>query len=78
MPVVANDNPLRSKWGFHDEFVFGYSGNLGRAHEFATVLKAAEILRNNSRVIFLFVGGGTSSVSWPKPSNDADLQVLDS
>jgi len=41
-----------------DKFVLGYSGNLGRAHEFATVLGAAERLRNEPRVAFLMIGGG--------------------
>src|SRR5262249_55184239 len=36
----------------------GYSGNLGRAHEFDTVLAAAEELRANSRILFLLIGGG--------------------
>ena len=41
-----------------DKFVVGYSGNLGRAHEFETVLAAAERLRDNPDIIFLFIGGG--------------------
>ena len=41
-----------------DKFVLGYSGNLGRAHEFATVLAAAEQLRSEPRVAFLMIGGG--------------------
>ena len=31
-------NPLRREWGLEGKFVVGYSGNLGRVHEFATVL----------------------------------------
>jgi glycosyltransferase involved in cell wall biosynthesis len=57
--LVANaDNPLRRQWGLTDKFVVGYSGNLGRAHEFTTVLGAAEQLRNEPRVAFLMIGGG--------------------
>jgi glycosyltransferase involved in cell wall biosynthesis len=41
-----------------DKFVLGYSGNLGRAHEFATVLAAAERLRDEPRIAFLMIGGG--------------------
>ena len=41
-----------------DKFVFGYSGNLGRAHEFDTVLAAAELLREHPRIVFLMIGGG--------------------
>ncbi len=56
--VAPADNPLRQEWNLADKFVFGYSGNLGRAHDFATVLAAAEQLRNEPRVAFLMIGGG--------------------
>ena len=58
VPVPAVENPLRRDWGLEGKFVVGYSGNLGRAHEFDTVLTAAERLKDNSSVIFLFIGGG--------------------
>ena len=57
-PVPQAENSLRRVWGLQDKFVFGYSGNLGRAHEFATVLAAAERLRDDPRVVFLMIGGG--------------------
>lgn len=56
--VLPLDNPLRRSWGLDDRFVVGYSGNLGRGHEFATILGAAERLRNEPRIVFLFIGGG--------------------
>jgi colanic acid biosynthesis glycosyl transferase WcaI len=52
------DNPLRQQWGLEGKFVVGYSGNLGRAHEFDTLLAAAERLRGRPDIIFLFIGGG--------------------
>lgn len=58
LPVSPSDNPLRHDWGLENKFVIGYSGNLGRAHEFDTILAAAERLRNNSNIVFVFVGGG--------------------
>jgi glycosyltransferase involved in cell wall biosynthesis len=58
-PAVAhNDNPLRRAWHLTDKFVVGYSGNLGRAHDYATVLAAAEQLRDDPRIVFLTIGGG--------------------
>ena len=56
--VAPADNPLRREWNLADKFVIGYSGNLGRAHEFETVLAAAERLRDEPRVAFLMIGGG--------------------
>jgi glycosyltransferase involved in cell wall biosynthesis len=57
-PVGHDRNPLRREWGLEHNFVVGYSGNLGRAHEFHTVISAAERLRNDPRIVFLFIGGG--------------------
>ena len=57
-PVAPMENPLRQAWGLEGKFVLGYSGNLGRAHEFDTVLAAAERLRKDTRTVFLMIGGG--------------------
>jgi len=59
-PIAPGDNGLRREWGFDNaaDFVIGYSGNFGRAHEFATVLEAAEHLRDDPHIRFLLVGGG--------------------
>lgn len=57
-PVAQADNPLRNAWHLTGKFVVGYSGNLGRAHDFETVLAAAEMLRNEARIVFLMIGGG--------------------
>jgi colanic acid biosynthesis glycosyl transferase WcaI len=55
-PPIAN--PLRGEWSLAQKFVVGYSGNFGRAHDFATVLDAAAALRDLCDVHFLFVGSG--------------------
>lgn len=60
-PIDRLDNPLRAEWGLRDKFVVGYSGNLGRAHEFTTLLETAELLRDEDDVVFLFIGGGALS-----------------
>jgi glycosyltransferase involved in cell wall biosynthesis len=58
-PVAPSENPLRQAWCLGaSQFVLGYSGNLGRAHDFATVLAAAERLREEPRFVFLMIGGG--------------------
>ena len=58
VPIGAASNPLRTQWHLQDKFVVGYSGNLGRAHEFDTILAASEHFRNDPNIIFLFIGGG--------------------
>jgi colanic acid biosynthesis glycosyl transferase WcaI len=57
-PVLPNSNSLRLNWGLSGKFVVMYSGNMGRAHEFETILDAAALLQSDARFVFLFVGGG--------------------
>jgi len=58
-PVAAADNPLRREWGLADKFVVCYSGNMGRVHEFETILGAAERLTAGAGPnAFLFIGDG--------------------
>lgn len=60
-PLSSSDS-ARAEWGLAtNDFVVGYSGNLGRAHEVDTVLGAAHRLRDRPQVKFVFVGGGHHS-----------------
>jgi len=61
VPVDAAINPLRAQWHLQDKFVIGYSGNLGRAHEFDTILAASKRFKNDPKIIFLFIGSGHRS-----------------
>ncbi|MCU1245162.1 MAG: putative colanic acid biosynthesis glycosyl transferase [Acidobacteria bacterium] len=54
-PVARETNPLRSEWALGDRFVAGYSGNLGRAHEFEAIAGAVRAMPD---VAFLFIGAG--------------------
>jgi colanic acid biosynthesis glycosyl transferase WcaI len=57
-PIDRDKNDLRREWHIQNAFVVGYSGNIGRAHEFDTILGAAEKLKNAANIVFLFIGGG--------------------
>jgi colanic acid biosynthesis glycosyl transferase WcaI len=63
-PVAASDNSLRLAWNLDEEFVVGYSGNLGRVHELDALLTAMSDIAgqdfNGPRqpIAFLFIGGG--------------------
>ena len=51
-------NPFRIENAFGDKFVIMYSGNHAYVHQLDTLLEAALILKENSRFLFVFVGGG--------------------
>jgi glycosyltransferase involved in cell wall biosynthesis len=57
-PLLPAENGLRAELGLADKKVVLYSGNMGRAHDLATLLGAAQALRHRADVVFLFVGAG--------------------
>lgn len=54
----AGKNTLRARHGLETAFIVGYSGNLGRAHEYKTLLEAADLLRSEKGLVFLHIGAG--------------------
>ena len=57
-PIPSSQSQLRKSLNAGpDTFVVSYSGNLGRAHEFKTLLGAATRLKHRD-IRFLFIGGG--------------------
>ncbi len=63
--VTHDANTLRKEWGLTGKFVVGYSGNLGRVHDVATIITAIDEIqrrgvtdRSARNIEFVFVGGG--------------------
>ena len=75
-PVDRRGNPLRAEWGLGDRFVVGYSGNLGRVHEFGTMLDAAEAVRSQADVVFLVIGGGAQKAAVAKAARERGLSNI--
>jgi len=61
VPQPTATSLTRQRLGLAGRFVIGYSGNLGRAHEFETLIGAARLLRADSRFAFLFTGSGAKA-----------------
>jgi hypothetical protein len=59
-PVDHANNPFRQRHGLGGDFVVGYSGNMGRVHDFATMLAVAEQLKEmgEDSILFLLIGEG--------------------
>lgn len=61
-PLPSETSRFMSAWDLQDRFVVCYSGNLGRAHEFQTLLEAASLVQSDEaaspKTMFLFIGGG--------------------
>ena len=60
-PIQANSNKmleLKKNWTINGKFVVEYSGNFGFVHEYETIKNTIELLKNNSDIVFLFIGSG--------------------
>lgn len=68
-PVATS--ALREQFG--DRFVVMYSGNLGLAQPFATILDAAARLRDVPRVLFVFIGSGARRTWIEQRATTTDL-----
>lgn len=65
VPVAHEKNAFRKAHGMDGKFVVMYSGNMGRAHDFDTVLDAARELQDQGEdsILFFFVGSGPGEPS---------------
>lgn len=54
----ARDDERAATIGAAGKFVIGYIGTHGLAHDLGNVLAAADLLRSEKRLLFLFVGAG--------------------
>lgn len=68
-PVPAEKNDLRRAWDLGNTFVVGYSGNLGRAHDIATIVDAMALTQASSvnRTGTLRLAVGASPIQEPAP-----------
>jgi len=63
-PLAVAGHPLRAAMGWQDKFVVLYSGNLGLAHDFETLLGAASRLgASDPDVRFVFAGAGARQLT---------------
>ncbi|MEW6378981.1 MAG: glycosyltransferase family 4 protein [bacterium] len=58
-PLPKTENPFIVQQGLSGKFVVAYSGNMGLAHDFTTILAAMKALsRHQDRLAFLMIGDG--------------------
>lgn len=57
-PTERHSNPLLTELGVSGKFVLMYAGNIGHPTDVETIADAAEMLRGNDKIQFVFVGSG--------------------
>lgn len=72
-PPTRQSHPLRREWNLGAAFIVGYSGNMGRAHQLAGLIDAAERLRNEPGIAFLLVGEGAQRAALERMVHERGL-----
>lgn len=73
---VERPSAADSRWPreLANKFTVTFAGNLGKAQALETVLDAAELLRAEDEICFLFVGGGVEATALAEEANRRDLR----
>lgn len=69
-PLAHEDNPMRAELGLGGKFVVLYSGNMGEAHQFDTILQCARSLRSVDSLRFVLIG-------WGARRADVEQRIID-
>jgi len=57
-PIAKEDNLFIKQNGLYGKFIVLYSGKLGYGHNISAILGAAELLKDNKDIMFVFIGKG--------------------
>lgn len=72
-PTDRSTNPLLAELGVADKFVLMYAGNIGHPTDVETIVEAAEMLRDDASIHFIFVGSGAKKPWLDKQVRERDL-----
>lgn len=89
-PIEHAGNPIREQWGLNGAFTVGYSGNLGRAHDWETILGGIiEVERRlsetpavtngqkpNAEIAWLFIGSGAQMPAFASAVKEKGLRSI--
>ena len=56
--VSKEQNPFIKEYNLQDKFIIQYSGNIGLTHKVEVVVALAELLKDNTNIIFQVIGRG--------------------
>jgi glycosyltransferase involved in cell wall biosynthesis len=76
-PVKFEDNPFIKENNFSGKFIVNYSGNIGVAQKFESIMEAAVRLKEiDIDILFLFIGDGVKKKSMEKQKEEKSLSNL--
>jgi glycosyltransferase involved in cell wall biosynthesis len=76
VPIKKEENSFCKKYGLENKLTVLYSGNIGLSHDLETVILAANGLRDNMDIIFVFIGEGGKKAKLVKMAEDFKLENI--
>lgn len=70
---LPKDNDFSRKFGIQDKFVAIFAGNIGIPQGVEDIIESARILKDNSDIVFVFVGRGENKEKMEKLTEDLGL-----
>lgn len=67
------DLELLEKYRLHNQFIVGYIGTLGMAHDLSQVISAANYCRDHPHIHFILVGSGAEEIALKKQATNLQL-----
>lgn len=71
--VPKDQNPFIKEHRLQDKFIIQYSGNIGLTHKVEVVVELAELLKDNTEIIFQIIGRGPRVPALQKMVEDKNL-----
>lgn len=75
-PNEEDANNLRTMHTWEDKCIILYFGALGEANNLEVVIKAAQKLKNNNKILFLLIGDGIKKKDYQKQITTLDLNNI--
>lgn len=72
-PIKKEENSFCEKYGLKKKMVVLYSGNIGLSQDLETVILAANELKDNTDIVFVFIGEGGKKAKLIKMAEDFKL-----
>jgi len=73
-PMPRENNELLKELGILDKFVFLYAGNMGHPQDLESIVECAEILNDDARFHFVFLGSGVKRKWLEKKVQENELK----
>lgn len=74
MSIKKTDNMFVKKYHLEDKFIVLYSGNMGYTHNVDILVEVADMLKNEEKIHFMFIGDGKKKKEMVRIINEKQLK----